>query len=137
MAWCTVSGDRVDVLEWVDWLTAYDRVLADGFSPFHGGRPLVVMPALLISGELGFEYPDKAWDLATALDETGFSLEEILTELANAINVNRVLRVTQVEADPDAAGRPVGAGLDGEETGTPLLTGLLSARRHGGSTTCG
>ena len=25
-------------------LTAYDRVLADGFSPFHGGRPLVVIP---------------------------------------------------------------------------------------------
>ena len=72
VAWCTVTGDRVDVLEWTDWLTAYDRVLADGFSPFHGGRPLVVMPLLLISAELGFEYPDKAWDLATALDEAGF-----------------------------------------------------------------
>jgi integrative and conjugative element protein (TIGR02256 family) len=125
VAWCTVSGDRVDVLEWVDWLTAYDRVLADEFSPFHGGRRLVVMPVLLISGELGFEYPDKAWDLATALDEAGFSLEEILTELANAINVNRLLRVIQVQADRDAAGRPVGAGPDDEETGTPLLTGLL------------
>jgi integrative and conjugative element protein (TIGR02256 family) len=125
VAWCTVSGDRVDVLEWIDWLTAYDRVLADGFSPFHGGRPLVVMPALLISGELGFEYPAKAWDLATALDEAGFSLEDILTELANAININRVLRIVQAETDPDAAGRPVGADPDDEDAGAPLLTGLL------------
>jgi molybdopterin/thiamine biosynthesis adenylyltransferase len=125
VAWCTVTGDRVDVLEWIDWLTAYDRVLADGFSPFHGDRPLVVMPVLLISGELGFEYPDKAWDLATALDEAGFSLNEILAELANAITINRVLRITQVQTDPDAAGRLFGAGSGDEEPGTPLLTGLL------------
>ena len=75
VAWCTLAGDRVDVLEWISWLTAYDRVLADGFSPFHGGRPLVVMPVLLINGELGFEYPDRAWDLVTALGEAGFSLD--------------------------------------------------------------
>ena len=106
VAWCTLAGDRVDVLEWISWLTAYDRVLADGFSPFHGGRPLMVMPVLLISGELGFEYPDRAWDLVTALGEAGFSLDGILTVLADAIIINRVLRISQVQAGPDAAGRP-------------------------------
>ena len=106
VAWCTLTGDRVDVLEWTSWLTAYDRVLADGFSPFHGDRPLVVMPVLLISGELGFEYPDRAWDLVTALGEAGFSLDGILTELADAIIINRVLRISQVQTGPDAAGRP-------------------------------
>ena len=107
------------------WLTAYDRVLADGFSPFHGGRPLVVMPVLLISGELGFEYPDRAWDLVTALGEAGFSLDGILTVLADAIIINRVLRISQVQAGPDAAGRPAGADPGGEDASAPLLTGLL------------
>jgi integrative and conjugative element protein (TIGR02256 family) len=125
VAWCTLAGDRVDVLEWISWLTAYDRVLADGFSPFHGGRPLVVMPVLLISGELGFEYPDRAWDLVTALGEAGFSLDGILTVLADAIVINRVLRIGQVQAGPDAAGRPAGADPGGEDASAPLLTGLL------------
>ena len=125
VAWCTLTGDRVDVLEWTSWLTAYDRVLTDGFSPFHGGRPLVVMPVLLISGELGFEYPDRAWDLVTALDEAGFSLDGILAELADAIIINRVLRISQVQVGPDAADRPVGADPGGEDASAPLLTGLL------------
>ena len=125
VAWCTLAGDRVDVLEWISWLTAYDRVLADGFSPFHGGRPLVVMPVLLITGELGFEYPDRAWDLVTALGEAGFSLDGILTVLADAIIINRVLRISQVQAGPDAAGRPAGADPGGEDASAPLLTGLL------------
>jgi len=125
VAWCTLAGDRVDVLEWTSWLTAYDRVLTDGFSPFHGGRPLVVMPVLLISGELGFEYPDRAWDLVTALGEAGFSLDGILAELADAIIINRVLRTSQVQAGPDAADRPPGADPGGEDASAPLLTGLL------------
>jgi hypothetical protein len=125
VAWCTVTGDRVDVLEWTDWATAYGRVLAEGCSPFLGGRPLLVMPLLLISRNLGFEYPDKAWDLATALDGAGFGPEDILTALANAIVVNRLLRITQVQADPQAAGHPVGAAAGDDEVGTPLLTALL------------
>jgi integrative and conjugative element protein (TIGR02256 family) len=125
VAWCAISGDRVDVLEWTDWLGAYDRVLVEGFSPFHEGRPMVVMPALLIGNELGFEYPDKAWDLATALKEAGFGLDDILTALANAIVVNRFLCSTQVQADPDAAGRPVGSGPGEDEPGAPLLTALF------------
>ena len=135
VAWCTVTGDRVDVLEWTDWTTAYGRVLAEGFSPFLGDRPLLVMPLLLISTDLGFEYPDKAWDLATALDEAGFGPEDILTALANAIILNRLLRITQVQADPQAAGRPVGAAADEDEAGAPLLTALLigtPSRRVGG-----
>ena len=125
VAWCTLAGDRVDVLEWTSWLTAYDRVLADGFTPFHADRPLVVMPVLLISGELGFEYPDRAWDLVTALGEAGFSLDDILAELADAIIINRVLRISQVKAGPDVAGRPAGADPSGEDASAPLLTGLL------------
>jgi integrative and conjugative element protein (TIGR02256 family) len=125
VAWCVVDGDRVEVLEWIDWRTAYERVLADDFDPFRAGCPLVVMPALLISDELGFEYPEKAWDLATALDEAGFSLDDILNELANAVIVNKVLRTWQVGADPDVAGRPVGFDRDDEDSPVPLLTGLL------------
>lgn len=125
VAWCTVDGDRVDVLEWINWHTAYGRVLEDGFSPFHGMRPVVVIPALLIDDQLGFEYPDKAWNLVSALDENGISLDDILDELANAAIVNRVLRTSQLEAGPDAAGRPVGIDADDEDARTPLVTGLL------------
>jgi integrative and conjugative element protein (TIGR02256 family) len=125
VAWCTVSGDRVDVLEWIDWLTAYNRVLEDGFDPFHNGRPLVVIPSLLISNELGFEYPKKAWDLAKALEEAGFSLEDMLTELANAMVVNKFLRASQVETDPQAAGRPMGVDAEDEDGPTPLIAALL------------
>lgn len=124
-AWCTVSGDRVDVLEWLDWPDVYDRVLAGGFSPFHEGRPVAVVPALLIGSELGFEYPDRARDLATALEDAGFGADDILTALANAIVVNRVLRITQLRAGPDAASRPAGAGPDDEDGEAPLLTALL------------
>jgi len=44
-AWYAVHGDRGYVPEWTGWLGAYDRMLADGFSPFHQGCPMVVMPA--------------------------------------------------------------------------------------------
>ena len=127
VAWCAVTGERVDVLEWIDWVTAYDRVLADGFSPFQDGRPVVVAPALLLSAELGFEYPDKAWDLATALEAAGFGPDDILATLANAITINRFLRITQLRADPAAAGHPVGGdrGDDNEDADAPLLTALL------------
>ncbi|MEV5413169.1 ThiF family adenylyltransferase [Thermopolyspora sp. NPDC052614] len=121
VAWCTVDGERLDVLEWSDWLTTYNRVLEDGFDPFAGGRPLVVMPALLISNELGFEYPEKAWDLVMALEAAGFSLDDVLVELANAVIVNRYLRTSQTSdldavrarGEVDASDRP------------PPLTGLL------------
>lgn len=125
VGWCTVHGDRVDVLEWVDWETVCDKVLADDFAPFQSGSPLVVMPALLISDELGFEYPEKAWDLVTALDGAGFSLDDILDELGNALVINRELRARQLEVDPDAAGQPIGFDPDGEESPAVLLTGLL------------
>ena len=137
-AWCTVSGDRVDVLEWLDWTAVYDRALAGGFSPFHQGRPLAVMPLLLLNGELGFEYPESAWELAGALQEAaGFGLDDILAALANAIVVNRYLRSAQAVADPGAAAPPAGAALyhGDQDASSPLLTGLMlgtPSRRIGG-----
>ena len=66
----------------------------------------MVMPVLLISDELGFEYPDRAWTWSRYWAEAGFSLDGILTVLADAIIINRVLRISQVQAGPDAACSP-------------------------------
>lgn len=57
-AWCSRNGKRVDVIEWLKPLDAYDRVLADNFEPKDDkGFPYFVAPVLLVSDELGMEYP--------------------------------------------------------------------------------
>jgi integrative and conjugative element protein (TIGR02256 family) len=125
VAWCTAKGNRLDIVEWLDWSDTYTRVLAEEFEPFLTSQPIVVMPALLIDDLLGFEYPQKAWGLVTALENAGFSLDDLLHELANAMLVNRLLRSRQLATDPAAAGRPVGIDSDDEDPSTPLVTGLL------------
>lgn len=124
-AWCTVHGDRVDVREWLPWTDAFARVLADDFDPFLGGAPVVVLPLLLLDTQLGFEYPEKAWDLVSALNDAGQSVDDILELQAKAIVVNRVLRTLQKRTDPVAAGRPLGVDADDEGSETPLVTALL------------
>jgi integrative and conjugative element protein (TIGR02256 family) len=83
------------------------------------------MPALLISDRISFEYPEKAWDLVTALEAAGSSVDDILTELANGMIINRVLRASQMLADAAAAGHPIGLETGDADSSIPLITGII------------
>jgi integrative and conjugative element protein (TIGR02256 family) len=91
-AWCSRNGERVDVIEWLKPLDAYDRVLADNFEPEDDkGFPYFVAPVLLVSDELGMEYPDKAATLAGHLEESGVSRDELLRSFTGAGTFNRAI----------------------------------------------
>ena len=125
MAWCVLDGNRVDVVEWVDWDTVLDRVLDEDHPSTSGNKPYVVVPTLLISDELGFEYPDKAWDLVTALGAAGFDLDTVMRHLARADTANRVLRSGANDEAPGRRFKPVGVDAYTDDASIPLLTALL------------
>lgn len=103
-AWCAVNGRRVDVLEWIDEATAVDRVFVDALPVFDQGRPLIVMPVVLIPSQLGFEYPKAVKALSGGLAGFGYSRDDLLWDLANATIINRELRRRQMAQDLAAAG---------------------------------
>jgi hypothetical protein len=53
------------------------------------GRPFFVAPLVVVSDELGMEYPDKASALADSLDGFGVSRNQLLRCLASASTINR------------------------------------------------
>lgn len=91
-AWCTKSGDRVDVLEWLTFDELVSWVLGDGFVAMDStGVPFIVAPLVLISDELSMEYPNRAADLVASLQEFGFSREDLLWSIWAAGTVNAVI----------------------------------------------
>jgi hypothetical protein len=89
-AWCERDRKRVDVIEWLSPLEVYDRVLAKDFTAQDdAGRPFFVAPLVLVSDELGMEYPDKASALADSLDGFGVSRNQLLRGLTSASTINR------------------------------------------------
>ena len=91
-AWCQRNGTRVDVVEWLQSDAAYDRVLADGFEPRDKlGNPFFVVPVLLISDELGMEYPSQASMLAESLEQAGIARDELLRMFTSAGTFNRAI----------------------------------------------
>lgn len=104
-AWCVRDGDRVEVLEWLTVSEVLDRVLSTG-TPLvdDRGRRGFVAPTLLLTGELGWEYPDTAWALAAGVTESGCSGDELLLDLVRAATVNQLLRS---RSEPDGDTDPV------------------------------
>lgn len=106
VAWCSVNNrrKRVDVLEWVDVVTAVARAQDDGCEAFHRGRPVIAIPLILTPDEFGFEYPQDVKSLSAGLAESGYDRDALLNDLAASTYVNRMLRARQVEQDDLAAG---------------------------------
>lgn len=133
-AWCAVSGRRVDVLEWIDQATAVDRVFVDGAPVFDQGRPRIVIPTVLVPGQLGVEYPGKVKALRDGLAEFGYSQDDLLWDLATATIINRELRKRQKAEDLAAAGE---IWDENDDDSAPLFTGMLigtPSRRAEGET---
>ncbi|MDP3966720.1 MAG: ThiF family adenylyltransferase [Nocardioides sp.] len=124
-AWCVANGKRVDVLEWVDLETAKDRVWDKDPALFHDGHPSVLMPAVMICDEFGFEFPRKAKELSEGLTESGYGKDQLLADIATATVINVELRKKQLTADATAAG-PLWDDVDDPEN-HPLLTAMVVA----------
>ncbi|BDT94116.1 hypothetical protein IFM12275_40920 [Nocardia sputorum] len=99
-AWCSRKEGRVDVLEWMTPDETYDRVLAPDFIPIDdSGRPFAVVPALLLSENIGFEYPGNASALAKKLANLGVSEDELLKALTSAGRFNRCIEAIAEVSD--------------------------------------
>jgi integrative and conjugative element protein (TIGR02256 family) len=122
VAWCIVEGRRIDILEWIDWATAFNRGVDGAADVFHRDLPVLVMPLVLICDQLGFEYPQKVKALSDGLAESGYSRENLLSDLASATVINRALRKAQREQRPAAAGKHWHKSDDDE---APLLTAMM------------
>lgn len=91
-AWCTRSGDRIDVAEWMTLQELGDRVLGSGFVPTDDtGVPYIVAPLVLVSDELSMEYPDKGTDLVASLHEFGCPREDLLWSITTAGTFNAAI----------------------------------------------
>ncbi len=126
LAWCAVNGKRVDVLEWIDLPTAYDRALGEDPVLFHVGHPIVLMPAVMICDEFGFEFPTAVKELSEGLAESGYDKDQLLSDIATATVINVELRKRQVAEDPVAAGALWDEPDDPTED-WPLLTAMVVA----------
>lgn len=104
--WAVVRSERVDVVDWLDQEAAVARAFADDQPVFHDGCPYVVIPAALIPGQFGSEFPRTAHELSGGLAEHGYSHEHLLWDLSTASLINRRLRGRQVALDASAAGEP-------------------------------
>lgn len=126
VAWCAVnlSRQRVDVIEWVDVKVAAERAADLASEVFHQGRPVIVLPVILLKDELGFEYPKDFKALAAGLSESGYDRDSLLEDLASATHVNRKLRERQRQLDPTLAGAPWD---DGADEAASLLSAMLVA----------
>jgi hypothetical protein len=122
--WCAVKDRRVDPLEWIDLPTAYDRVLGDDPQLFHNGRPTLLIPAVMICDELGWEFPTKVKALSEGLAESGYTEDKLLSDIATATMVNIDLRKKQVARDATAAGAPWDE-LDDPDEDAPLFTAMV------------
>jgi hypothetical protein len=88
-AWCHRNGNRVDVREWLTLDDIYGRVLAPEFkSTDVNDRPYFVAAVVLVDGQLGMEYPDRAGQLVASLDRVGVTEYEVLRALTSANRFN-------------------------------------------------
>jgi integrative and conjugative element protein (TIGR02256 family) len=133
-AWCAVNGRRVDVLERVEQNTAVERAFANDAQVFDEGRPFLVMPAILVPGQFGSEYPQTVKALSAGLVEFRYSPDELLWDLGTATLINRRLRKLQKAEDIVAAGE-LWDEIDDQDA--PLFTGMVvgtPSRRVAGGT---
>jgi integrative and conjugative element protein (TIGR02256 family) len=94
--WCVRHGERTEVLEWVSLIEAYDKVLDENLNPSdERGRPHFVMPLLMVDTHLGWEYPNKARELAGHLEEAGWEVGQLLDIMVRTARMNRLVRFVE------------------------------------------
>ena len=78
---------------------------------FHGGRPVIVIPAVLIADEFGFEYPSDVKALSEGLAESGYDRDAAPRRTWRPRPTSTASCVRgRWQQDPDAAGVAVGRG---------------------------
>ncbi|MFB4304384.1 ThiF family adenylyltransferase [Actinomadura sp. NTSP31] len=98
-AWCVSSPGRIEVVQWLDELDAFHRVLADDVQAVdEQGRPYLLIPAMLVDDQITWEYPSSARELAAGLESVGYPRDRLLRDLTWASSLNRLLRWAE---DPD------------------------------------
>lgn len=91
-AWCVMRAHRSEVVEWLTWLEALNRILDDDFAPLDSdGGTFFLATTALISDQIAFEFPSGAKPLVDALELSGVSREDLLHELSRVRLVNRVV----------------------------------------------
>lgn len=126
---CVQHGQRLDLERWI-WPAVYRaRVLLDDPPLDADGRPYVAVAAVLVSSQLGFDYPKTAQALADGLNRSGVSKDDLLEVIAAAADANaRTAKDRGVVPSPDAEQPAHGPG------GAPLflLVGTPSRRLQEG-----
>lgn len=82
VALCTQHGDRLDV---VRWLTAHDYATQswdDGQIRDQDGQVLVAAATVLLTGDLGFEFPSTGADLLASLEQQDMARDDLLILMA-------------------------------------------------------
>jgi integrative and conjugative element protein (TIGR02256 family) len=121
-AWCVTRNRRIDVLEWLDQSASVARAFDDDEPVFKDGKPVVVLPAVLIPGQFGSEFPDTVAALSEGLAEHGYIRNELLWDLATSTLINRHLRQRQ-KAEDEAAAGPLWD--ENDDQTAPLLTAMI------------
>lgn len=102
-AWCARLGERVDVLEWLTFDEVREKVLSEDLVAQHtSGMPFFVMPVVLVSNELGFEYPSTAAVLARHLEASGVSEDDLLWSITTAALLTSYVETRSGWQDADA-----------------------------------
>lgn len=93
-----LDGGRIDILDWLTADEAVDRALTP--APDDQQRNLLVL-AVLLDTDLGWEYPAHARDLSAALAEAGLARDHLLGALMATARLNRALgHATEHDPDP-------------------------------------
>jgi hypothetical protein len=82
VALCTQNGGRLDVIDWMDACEYWDRVSGRQSSTGANGRNVVAAAAVVLTRDIGFEYPDKGADLLSGLEEQGLPRDRLLALIA-------------------------------------------------------
>lgn len=122
-------GDRIDVVRWSE-PDVYRAQTIRGARPVDDeGRPFVAVAAVVLSTEIGFEYPTTARALVDGLGGSGVHEDDLLEVVATAADINAATAGARGFAPP-----PAGEQSEHGPGGVPLflLVGTPSRRMHDG-----
>ena len=100
---------RVDVTEWItpgDWKLRYQAAELNGTLGTDGYR-ILGAAAVILGRDAGFEYPDEAPVLLTALEEAGADRDALLGLLTAVAGVNAKLDAAHLTPDGSLPARPL------------------------------